>query len=53
MRDHRSRRYAQALERIYELDPSAGRAVEQYVADLRAECARRRVEAKTSKAAAP
>jgi hypothetical protein len=46
MPDIRVTRYADAIERVWELDPDAARVIERHVGDLRRECARRRVEAR-------
>lgn len=51
MTNPRGRHYAATIERLYDLDPKAARVIEQYVADLRAECARRREETRTARAA--
>lgn len=47
----RAARAMRALDRLYETAPADARALDQYVADLRAECARYRLRAREAEAA--
>ena len=53
MRDARVTRYADAIERVWQLDPDAASVIERHVTELRRECARRRVKGRAAAQAQP